>query len=384
MEDRLELTKFRENLQHWSEFIVREKVPHFPYVTGVDVGATNARVLLKRINTAAFEERVDFPARIEVPKFSVRSSKKLTHLLWVVADTVKGILGEKHPSLGACVDVAGPVECGKKVVMTNYAENDQELSLDMLSPFLFPPGRSQMVNDMESCVHGVLSLNSKSVISTYFDPIFGKVQDRLEQGNYVVVAPGTGLGICLLISSGDTKQFQVIPGESGHMPVAAVPLSMKGGDDDKVYQHLSRKLYDGELPIEYEDVVSGRGLVAVMGALGEEVPETMGAKEIVEKAMNDGDEVAVRSVMVFYRTLMRAIQTLGIAVMCKGIIIAGDNQVINNPLLTEERVKELRETFTKHPRESWLSKMIIMKQCVSMNLNTEGAIYIAKDIALRH
>jgi hypothetical protein len=116
MEDKLELTKFRENLHHWSEFIVREKVPHFPYVTGVDVGATNARVLLKRINTAAFEERVDFPARIEVPKFSVQSSKRLAHLLRVVADTVKGILGDAHSSLGACVDVAGPVENGKEVI----------------------------------------------------------------------------------------------------------------------------------------------------------------------------------------------------------------------------------------------------------------------------
>jgi glucokinase len=200
----------------------------------------------------------------------------------------------------------------------------------------------------------------------------------------VVAAPGTGLGICLLISSGESKKFEVVPGESGHMPVSCLPLSLKGGDDDQAYEYLAQKLHSGMRPIEYEDVVSGRGLAAVMTALGEEVPENIEAKEIAKKAMEDGDEVAVRSVMVFYRTLMRAMQTLGVAVMCKGVIIAGDNQVINNPLLTDERVKELKETFTTHPRESWLSKMVILKQAVSMNLNIEGALYIAKDIALRH
>jgi hypothetical protein len=71
--------------------------------------------------------------------------------------------------------------------MTNYDEYEREVSLEMLSSFLFPPGKTRMVNDMESCAYGVLSLHNKSVISSYFEPMFGRIQDHLEQGNCVSV-----------------------------------------------------------------------------------------------------------------------------------------------------------------------------------------------------
>jgi hypothetical protein len=46
---------------------------------------------------------------------------------------------------------------------------------------------------------------------------------------------------------------------------------------------------------------------------------------------NPPNKYAVQALQIHYRVLMRAIQTISVGLQAKGILLAGDNQVANDP-----------------------------------------------------
>jgi glucokinase len=81
-----------------------------------------------------------------------------------------------------------------------------------------------------------------------------------------VLAVGTGLGIALLTSLGRGSRnipLQVMPMEFGHALYSPVADPAKKEEEERLAAYLSRTLYSGKHAIEYEDIVSGRGVLAV-------------------------------------------------------------------------------------------------------------------------
>jgi glucokinase len=82
----------------------------------------------------------------------------------------------------------------------------------------------------------------------------------------LVLAVGTGLGIALLTSLGRGSRnipLQVMPMEFGHALYSPATDPSKKDEEDRLAAYLSKTLYSGKHAIEYEDIVSGRGVLAV-------------------------------------------------------------------------------------------------------------------------
>ena len=96
-----------------------------------------------------------------------------------------------------------------------------------------------------------------------------------------------------------------------------------------LFDYLSKRLYESKHTIEYEDIVSGRGLVYCYeyllstGAKGE---KDLDAGQVAKAALKD-DETAKKALAWHYEYLMRNTRSLCVSTQAKGVLLCGDNQV---------------------------------------------------------
>lgn len=101
-----------------------------------------------------------------------------------------------------------------------------------------------------------------------------------------VIGAGTGLGVAGLVRAGDT--WTVVGGEGGYM---SFPAPTAGEFD-------VRSVFPPGSFVSYDDVFSGRGLVAVYNGLRAEVnepPKQLGARAIATAGLSREDPLAARS-----------------------------------------------------------------------------------------
>jgi hypothetical protein len=77
------------------------------------------------------------------------------------------------------------------------------------------------------------------------------------------------------------------------------------------------------------------------------------------------------------RFLMRVAKNLCVGLQAKGMFLAGDNQVVNNPFF-EKHLPELRAEFIDHPKPDWIDKVELFTQTEAFNINLHGALYYAR------
>ncbi|ELR23790.1 group A glucokinaselike, putative, partial [Acanthamoeba castellanii str. Neff] len=143
----------------------------------------------------------------------------------------------------------------------------------------------------------------------------------------------------------------------------------------------SKTLYSGKHAIEYEDIVSGRGVLAVyqwITAEHKEAAKYESAEEISTAAFReDPCPFATKALLIHYRFLMRVAKNLCVGLQAKGMFLAGDNQVVNNPFF-EKHLPEMRAEFLDHPKPDWIDKVELYTQTESFNINLHGALYYAR------
>jgi glucokinase len=195
-----------------------------------DVGGTKTLLGL-------FERGPHRPTRTAVGSFPTAQFGSL-------GDIISAFLGAEGRSAdrleGACFGVAGPVVEGR-AVLTNvgWAVMDADLrgglGLD----------RVRLLNDLEATAWSLPVLAPLE---------FETLQDGepTPHGNLAIIAAGTGLGMAIVLRQGET--YQPIASEGGHADFApATEREMA----------LLESLNVGGGRVQWEDIVSGRGLVTL-------------------------------------------------------------------------------------------------------------------------
>jgi len=338
------------------------------YVIGVDIGGTNTRVAVASLDG-------------HFCLVAVFKASTVTMLLEGLKELIAPITTKLGSSpYAACLDIAGPVsDNGTKAVLTNYSGTlaERTITTSIFPPELFPK-RTRFVNDLESCCYGILGLEDQNKLGEFFEVLWGAEDVKIAPLHHAVLSAGTGLGVGLLIKLGN-RPFQVYPIEYGHATIPPLGLDNPDRESDlKLLDYLSKTLYDGKHAPEYEDVVSGRGLVSVYNFLVKDIPGSpaLNAGEIAAGAAA-GDKHALKAVEIHYRILVRNAQNVCAAMNVKGIFFAGDNQVDNAPVV-KSIVKTLKEDFLNHPKLEWIENVPVFAQSTKFNINLYGTIFVAR------
>jgi glucokinase len=167
----------------------------------------------------------------------------------------------------ACFALAGPV-LGRRVRLTNLPwEVDAD---DLAVRFAIP--RLQLINDFEAVGHGLGVLQAEDMVTLQH-------AEKAAQGTRLVVGAGTGLGVAYL--TWHNGEYAVHPSEGGHMDFAPV---------NAVQEDLLHHLQAQHGHVSYERIISGPGLVALLGFL-----RASGRAELspqLSAAMQTGDAAA--------------------------------------------------------------------------------------------
>jgi len=366
----------KSTLQKWKEESQKENKPLHIFL-GVDIGGTNTRVAAIKSGNSNNDATSIEESYILVSKFKSSSLKDLVSSLKVVGEQFVSITGTKP--ITACLDVAGPIsDKGCKVSITNYV-GENVLHVKDLPEVLFPAGKTIFINDLASTCEGINFLNQQNQIQEFFGVLWGnEVKHELKPVNYLVLAMGTGLGCGLLnyTSSG----HEVVALETGHTTLSPLgPSHPEYKDEQSLLQFLSNKIYNNQHSPEWEDICSGRGLVSCYEWASRKNPNAskgLQSIDVVKLAMENKDEEAQKALLLHYKYLFRSAQQQSIAFQCKGVFLAGDNQVYNDPFVVQH-VNQFKAEFLNHPKQHWISESAVYRQTKSYNLNLLGCLFRA-------
>jgi glucokinase len=189
---------------------------------------------------------------------------------------------------GACFGVAGPVEKGRSVLTNlSWTISENKIKKD------FKWEHVRLINDLAATVRAIPLLTSLEVAS------LGK-GTVVKEGNIGLIAPGTGLGMALLIQT--ENGYVPVPSEGGHTDFGP-NNEMEMGLWQYLNQHLGH--------VSVERIVSGGGLFNIYSWLREsgrfqepewlakKLRETDPAKAITESAMDQGDPLCTEALDQF-------------------------------------------------------------------------------------
>jgi glucokinase len=198
-----------------------------------DIGGTNTRLGIFSIGSQ----------RPELDAFKVYSSRDAAGLEQILEKFVKDT---KSSVSGACFGIAGPVAQGRSQT-TNLPWEVSERGLK--KRFNWPQVR--LINDLSAMGRSVAVLAPEEL-------------DALNPGEPIpksplgVIAPGTGLGMALLVRA--EKRFTVLSSEGGHSDFAPT---------NKIEVRLWQHLHQSTGHVSVERVLSGPGLVNIYNWLHE-------------------------------------------------------------------------------------------------------------------
>lgn len=194
---------------------------------------------------------------------------------------------------------AGPLLADGSIRLTN---NDVQLLPAALARAA-GVARAILVNDFQAVAHAIPALDAGSLAPAGGG---GPVADAPR----VVLGPGTGLGIAILVRAGGS--WEAVAGEGGHADLAPV-------DDDELAAW--QRLRSGQRRVSAETVLSGSGLERLYAALAGD--GARGAGEI-DAAARRGEPAAVRTIALFTRWLGRVAGNLALTAGARGgVYLAG-------------------------------------------------------------
>ncbi len=235
-----------------------------------DIGGTYARFALADISTMEIRE---------YRKYKVSECESLE------AAVTRYLASVARRPARACFAIAGPVG-GDVIRLTNANWSFTRAGLRDAT------GAEVVVfaNDYEALAHSLPYLTGGEMCK------IGSGTAEA-QATKAAVGPGTGLGVAALYWS--ESGWSAISGEGGHISFAA--------ENAEEFEILNRLRHDvGH--VSAERLISGPGLsqtYAILGEMSGRAPEKLGAAEIVERARNGTDPVAIKTVGLFAEWLGR-------------------------------------------------------------------------------
>jgi glucokinase len=342
-------------------------------VIALDVGGTNTRARIAALDP-------DDGGAPAVRDMSTRVSRAAD--LYAFVREVIAAACEAGSVVQATVDVAGPVLNGR-ARLSNWAAADSVVRLPEFERAGLPVGRTAVVNDATAGAWGALARVDREVPAAGVDVLATpagadcrEARSGLGVGNLVYVAPGTGLSSAFIVRHG--------LGSVGASVVACEfeNTQMPRFDDEgvpEVTDAVARSL--GRAP-DWEDLVSGRGLVNIYDALGviggAGVPVDAierDARSIADAARENRSERALAASTVFYRVLGHFAQTLALSCLpCAAVVIGGASTERNLGVLREAG---LVDVFRGHHRLTGLLGAVPL-YAVGGEVNLEGGVLLGR------
>jgi glucokinase len=264
-----------------------------------DIGGT-------KTNLGLFRQGKKRPLLKVIETYSSREAIKLENI-------IRQFL-ERHPFSisSACFGIAGPVVNGR-CKTTNLPWDVSEAQIKEF----FGWGKVRLINDLTATGLGIPFLNSRELVS------LNSVRTRKGQ-NLGLIAPGTGLGMALLIYQ--EGHYLSVSSEGGH-----ADFSPNNENEVKLWQYLHKRL--GHVSIER--VVSGPGLLNIYSWtkdsrrhkepewLARKIKEMDPARVITEAAIREKNPLCIEALNMFVSILGGVSGNLALTGMTTGGIYLG-------------------------------------------------------------
>lgn len=294
------------------------------------------------------------------------------------------ITEDKRPPACA-IGFAGPVVSRSEAFISNWPDSPV-IRIDDLYDWGLPRGSTLMLNDMEAGAYGVISMDeedgeAKTDCICLYTGETGKT-DPLSS-NKVLLAPGTGMGTIGIVSA-ETRSGQTftdpVASEIQHSPAFAI---------DEIHGALiawmKENICNGGLP-NWEDFVSGRGLVSIYRGLGavlkigdaEAISRTDDpAAWIAANAVTYNDAGCAAALNIYYRCMAKVAQLLALAFQpFGGIYLSGESTIRNLPFIQQSKfISELQD----NSRLRRLLERFPVYVITQKELNIRGALWACRE-----
>lgn len=328
-------------------------------VLGIDIGGTRSRAAWSTSLNGVLADG----ARVERMEAEVGD---LAQLRVFVREALSAAGGERPA--GAVVAVAGPVD-GERVRVVNWP-GAPEISLEALETAGLPPGGTRLLNDVVAGAYGMVARVQRNGLAR-FSRIGGPEasSSTLMRGHLIYASPGTGLGAAAMVRD-----------EAGAL--VAVGCEMQHSEAPSfapdVARVLERVRAERGKPASWEDVVSGRGLVAAYRTFGGDASSS--AAHIAAAALTS-DDIARRAMSVYYRTLGRFLQALALAHQpCAAAFVGGASTEANLAFMVEE--SGLAAEFRSVAEPAIAEKLAdVPLMAIPGDPNLDGALWLAARLA---
>jgi glucokinase len=230
------------------------------FILAADIGGTHATFALAEITNEG-------PRIFTEDAFASRDYQNFAPLLQKFLDR-PDIKPARDYIAASCFAVAGPVK-DNAAVLTNLG---WQVEGDAVAEQFHLP-KVTLINDFQAAGLGVSYLPSASFTTL-------QAAEADEQAPAIIVGAGTGLGVGMIVKSGD--QYRVVPSEAGHADFAPT-------DDlqDKLLLYLRRNY--GR--VSWERVISGPGLMRVFSFL-QDSGLGLPSKQLLEATKHQGVDPA--------------------------------------------------------------------------------------------
>jgi len=256
-----------------------------------------------------------------------------------------------HTSVPCCISIAGILNKEK----TTCELTNCKLAIDIKS-FIkkknyYPV---KLINDFEAIGYGIDHLQKEDIITIY-NPV-----EKIKPNNKevrAVIGAGTGLGKTIMIYDKRAKSYFSISSAGGHSDLPAI------NKNELELIDWIKRLRGGDSPVEYEDVLSGRGIERIYQFLNEskngktKEHENKNA-EWISKHAKKNDYLCSKTFELFTTFYSRALRNFALEVMPRGgLYIAGGIAMKNHIYFEDEIFKN--EFFNNHSQEQLLKEIPI-------------------------
>lgn len=248
-----------------------------------DIGGTNMRVA--QVADGRMQSRQNFP---------MTPDRRIAATLRDVARDLGGVPG------GIVAAGAGLVR-NREILLTNggWRVSEDEIAEETGAPMV------RVINDFEAAAWSLANLQDDDVI-----PIGGS--GPLREGHRAAVGPGTGLGVGVL--AWDGSDYDVIPGEGGH-----VAIGPRSADEAPVFEAMCELWPSARIgdtwTFEAEALLSGTGLPFLYRACGG--PKDTPGREVFARARS-GEPQAVQATSIFRDQLAALAGNLAVTLKAAG------------------------------------------------------------------
>ena len=307
-------------------------------------------------------------------------------------ETLRNALGSNHCQVVfATMSFAGPVS-PDHVVVTNWKCEARERVIHFTSlPFdLFPLDRRRFMNDLEAASYGIIARYMRQSLPAIFAPLWKTPTSDtiLLDGSSLVLSIGSGFGTSYICRVDSSEHNCVVSSEAGHAQAyACSPFDPNFDLETRFLKHAAQKLHGGTHQPEWEDFCALRGLELAYQFLksekGEKVEHPPDYETIRQLAIEKNDQDAIEAFKIHYRFVMRAAQSMVLAIQCQRVFIISEDQV-KNAALMPKITDVLQEEFTNHPRSDWLKKVSVYIQQSTSTFALSGGLFLSRVFAVAH